>query len=244
MSKLCIIPARGGSKRLPDKNVTLLRGLPLINHSIKAAIEADIFDHIIITSDSEKILSVANTYLSNSEFNDYEVSVSVNLRPEELATDTSKVIDTVSYYYDQYCSQMKIDQVWLLLPTCPLRDSNDIKEVEKMLTPNLDGVLSITEMEFPPTLGLNKDDNNIITAYDDSDPWVNGNSRSQDHPMVYRPNGAIYAAWGDKFKNYRNFYKGKVKGYFMERDKSIDIDTKFEFDLAENMMKYGKKDSH
>ena len=119
-----------------------------------------------------------------------------------------------------------------------MRDSNDIVEANKLLTKDLDGVISITEMEFPPTLGLNKSDDDIITAYDESDPWVNGNSRSQDHPTVYRPNGAIYAQWSNKFKDNQNFYKGNVKGYFMDRSKSIDIDTKFDFELAKNMMMY------
>jgi CMP-N-acetylneuraminic acid synthetase len=132
-----------------------------------------------------------------------------------------------------------VDQIWLLLPTCPLRTSEDILNANEMLTEDLDGVISITEMEFPPTLGLNKSDDGIITASDESDPWVNGNSRSQDHPTVYRPNGAIYASWGKNFKENKNFYKGNVKGYFMDRSKSIDIDTKFDFELAKNMIKNG-----
>ena len=228
MKRLCIIPARGGSKRLPNKNVTLLDDKPLIAHTIDAAINSNIFDKIIFTSDSDIILETASEYVG---FND---KVVISKRPYELATDTSKVIDTVNYYFNQYES----DQIWLLLPTCPLRDSNDIVKASILLTIDLDSVLSITEMEFPPSLGLNKSEDNIITSYDDSDPWVNGNSRSQDHEVVYRPNGAIYASWSEKFKDNRNFYKGKVKGYFMDRSKSIDIDTRFDFELAKQMLSY------
>lgn len=228
MKRLCIIPARGGSKRLPNKNITLLNGKPLIYHTIEAAINSEIFDKIIFTSDSDIILEVVSEKFINN--------IVISKRPDELATDKSKVIDTVEYYYNKYSGY---DQVWLLLPTCPFRDKGDIINANKLLTRNLDGVISITEMEFPPTLGLNKSEDNIITAYDESDPWVNGNSRSQDHPTVYRPNGAIYAHWGDKFKKNKNFYKGKVKGYFMDRSKSIDIDTKFDFELAKQMFNYG-----
>ena len=231
MSKLCIIPARGGSKRLPNKNITLLNNKPLVCHTVDAAVESGIFDKIIFTSDSDIILEVVSEYIGSNNITD----VTLSKRPEWLATDKSKVIDTVEYYYDQ---NPEYDQIWLLLPTCPLRDYNDILRSNELLTDDLDGVISITDMEFPPTLGLNKDIDNIITAYDESDPWVNGNSRSQDHPVIYRPNGAIYAQWSDKFKENKNFYKGKVKGYFMDRSKSIDIDTKFDFELAKQMLNY------
>jgi len=231
MSKLCIIPARGGSKRLPNKNITLLNNKPLVCHTIVAAVESKLFDKIIFTSDSDNILEVVSDYNNSNNIED----VILSKRPEWLATDTSKVIDTVDYYHKK---NLGYEQIWLLLPTCPLRDYNDILLSNDLLTDDLDGVISVTEMEFPPTLGLNKDNENIITAYDKSDPWVNGNSRSQDHPVVYRPNGAIYAQWSDKFKENKNFYKGKVKGYFMERSKSIDIDTEFDFQLVKHMLSY------
>ena len=100
------------------------------------------------------------------------------------------------------------------------------EKFEKWYIENIEEVnVIITEMEFPPTLGLNKSEDGTITASDKSDPWVNGNSRSQDHEMVYRPNGSIYASLSEKFKENQNFYKGNVKGYFMDRSKSIDIDN-------------------
>ena len=231
MKKICIIPARGGSKRLPNKNITMLNDKPLVCHTIDAAIESNIFDKIIFSSDSEIILEIVSEYLHLT--NNYS-KVVMSKRPDWLANDTSKVIDTVEHYYDANKS-LNIDQIWLLLPTCPLRTKEDIINANSLLTTDLDSVISITEMEFPPTLGLNKDSNDIIVASDSSDPWVNGNSRSQDHDTIYRPNGAIYASWCNKFDLNRNFYKGKVKGYFMDRSKSIDIDTKFDFELAKQM---------
>jgi CMP-N,N'-diacetyllegionaminic acid synthase len=231
MKKLCIIPARGGSKRLPNKNILLLNNKPLVCHTIDAAFKSNIFNKIILSSDSENILEVVSDYLNSNNID----IVTLNKRPDYLASDTSKTIDTVEYYYNKYDNE----QVWLLQPTSPLRNEKDIIEADKLLTKDFDGVVSITEMEFPPSLALNKDDNDIITAYDQSDPLVKGNSGSQDHPVVYRPNGAIYAQWSDKFKYNKNFYKGKIKGYFMDRAKSIDIDTKFDFQLAKHMIEYG-----
>lgn len=226
MKNLCVIPARGGSKRFPNKNISLLNGKPLVVHTIDAAIDSGIFDKIIFTSDSDIILEIVSEY--RGEF----PNLSIEKRPDALATDTSKVIDTVCFYSDL---NPEFEKIWLLLPTCPLREKSDILAVNEMMDREIDSVVSITEMEFPPTLGLNFDHPGTgkITSWDNSDPWINGNTRGQDHPTVFRPNGAVYCSWMDKFRNNKNFYKGTARGYFMPRSKSIDIDTKFDFELAQ-----------
>lgn len=224
MKRLCIIPARGGSKRLPRKNVKLLNGKPLIFYTIDSVIKSDIFSKIIFTSDDDEILKVvSDNYSSNV--------LDVVKRPAELATDTSKVIDTVLHFLDD-----KYEQTWLTLPTSPMKIADDFTEASKLLNEDNDSVLSFTEMEFPPTLGLTVDHNHILKDYDASEPWQHGNSRSQDHPTIYRPNGAIYGSWTAKLKENKNYYIGETKGYFMPRNRSIDIDTQFDFDLAEFMM--------
>lgn len=235
MKRLCIIPARGGSKRFPGKNVAKLDGKPLIYHTIDAAL--GLFDKIIVTSDSENILQVVrNGYENYSNENNTELEILK--RPKELATDHSKVIDTVSYYFDK--EKDKFEQIWLCLPTCPLRTKKDIVDSQKKLTKDISGVLSITEYDFPPSLGLLKGASGNLIAYDESDPWRNGNSRSQDHQTVYRPNGAIYGMWTNDFEKNRNFYKGKVLGNFMPRERSIDIDSKIDFMVAEAIIKNKK----
>ncbi len=227
MKRLCIIPARGGSKRLSGKNVKLLAGKPLIFHTVDECL--GLFDKIIITSDSENILeTVKNEYSDYSHSNN--TLLQIDKRPEQLASDTSKVIDTVSHYADQ---NDDFDQIWLCLPTCPLRTRDDIKKAQGLLTKELDGVISITEYSFPPSLGLLKGSRGNIVPYDSSDPWRTGNSRSQDHPTVWRPNGAIYGMWFDHFKKNRNFYKGEIKGYEMSAEKSVDIDTETDFKIAQ-----------
>tara|TARA_R110002110_G_scaffold53643_3_gene154667 strand:- start:2817 stop:3506 length:690 start_codon:yes stop_codon:yes gene_type:complete len=225
MKKLCIIPARGGSKRLPKKNIKLLNGKPLIFYTLDAVIKSNIFDKIIFTSDDEEILKRVNDNYSLKE-------LEVIKRPSELATDTSKVIDTVMYFLDE-----KYHQTWLTLPTSPLKTKDDFINADKLLTTDCDSVISYTEMDFPPTLGLVVKNNNVLEDYDETQPWQNGNSRSQDHPTIYRPNGALYGSWVKKLKENKNYYVGKTKGYFMARNRSIDIDTQFEFDLAEFIMR-------
>lgn len=231
MKRLCIIPARGGSKRLPGKNLAEIDGKPLICHTIDAAI--GLFDKIIITSDSDDILEIVK-----NKYQDYFLPKNKQIeflkRPNELATDTSKVIDTVSYYF---WKNKEFEQIWLCLPTCPLRVREDIVNAQKKLTNEIDGVISVTDYEFPPSLGLLENDKGHLVAYDESDPWRNGNTRSQDHPSVNKPNGAIYGMWSKSFDKNRNFYKGKVKGYYMPRERSVDIDTKLDFIFAETIMK-------
>lgn len=225
MKRLCIIPARGGSKRLPGKNIKPLNGKPLIFYTLDAVIKSKVFDKIIFTSDDKEILDKVN--------NNYSMkNLEVIKRPKQLATDTSKVIDTVLHFIDD-----DYEQTWLTLPTSPLKTEKDFINANQLLSEEDDSVLSYTEMEFPPTLGLVVKSNNIIEDYDETQPWQNGNSRSQDHPTIYRPNGALYGGWTKKLKENKNYYVGKTKGYFMPRNRSIDIDTQFEFDLAEFMIK-------
>lgn len=224
MKKLCIIPARGGSKRLPRKNIKLLNGKPLVFYTIEAVLQSNTFNKIIFTSDDDEILNkVKKNYSENN--------LTVLKRPRNLTSDTSKVIDTVIYFMDK-----AYEQTWLTLPTSPLKIAEDFIDAAKLLTLNDDSVLSYTEMEFPPTLGLKLNKNNLLQDYDQSQPWQNGNTRSQDHHTVYRPNGALYGAWTSKLKENKNYYIGQTKGYFMPRSRSIDIDTQFEFDLAEFML--------
>lgn len=225
MKKLCIIPARGGSKRLPRKNIKLLNGKPLVFYTIDATIKSNIFDKVIFTSDDDEILKTVSDNYSTT-------ILEVIKRPDSLTTDTSKVIDTVLYFLDE-----EYNQTWLTLPTSPMKTPQDFISASNLLNKEDDAVISYTEMEFPPTLGLVIKNNNIIEDYDQTQPWQKGNSRSQDHPTVYRPNGAIYGAWTSKLKRNKNYYIGQTKGHFMSRDRSIDIDTQFEFDLAEFMLR-------
>ena len=230
MKKICIIPARGGSKRLPQKNIKLLCGKPLIFHTLDAVLDSAVFDKVIFTSDEDNILSQVNKNYSTQ-------AVTAIKRPPPLATDTSKVIDTVMHHYyeavfDADKGVNNYEQVWLMLPTCPLRTAKDVQNANKLLTKKVHSVISITDVEFPPTLSIDKNENNLISSWHKSNPWENGNSRSQDHPIKYRPNGALYGIWSTQLETFKNFYTNNTVGYYMPRARSVDIDTEFDFKLA------------
>ena len=226
MNRLAILPARGGSKRLPHKNLRMLGDKPLVNHTVEVA--RDCFEHVIVSSDSDKILNLIET----------APNVETQLRPAALATDHSKVIDTVILHFEQNDTGI-FDQIWLCLPTCPLRTQDDVKLGQRHLFESIDGVVSITEYEFPPSLGL-MIENGYLKGLDPTHPLASGNSRSQDQSRAFRPNGAFYGMWWESFRQYRNFYCGSIKGIIMPRERSIDIDTEFDLNLA-NLFLKGQK---
>jgi CMP-N-acetylneuraminic acid synthetase len=220
--RLAVVPARGGSKRLPGKNLRPLRGKPLINHTVDVARAC--FDCVIVTSDSSEILEVV----------DGGPNVHREHRPPHLATDQSKVIDTVIYYFEEH-KENSYDQIWLCLPTCPLRTEADVRDGFEHLTKDIDGVVSVTPYEFPPTMAL-RIDSGLLTSVSPVHQLADGNSRSQDHPQAYRPNGAFYGMWWSSFGRLRNFYRGNVKPCIMPRQRSVDVDHADDFLLAQAML--------
>lgn len=220
--RLAIVPARGGSKRLVGKNLLMLAGRALINHTVATAQAC--FDHVIVTSDSPAILAAVDDY----------PNVVSEMRPAHLATDSSKAIDTVIHVFDAN-EGYGYDQVWLCLPTCPLRTAQDVCDAQKELVREIDGVVSITDYEFPPSLGLVVS-NGLLGGHDPTHPLARGDSRSQDQPAVFRPNGAFYGMWWDSFRKHRNFFRGHIKGCYMPRERSVDIDHEIDLLLAESIL--------
>lgn len=225
MKRLVIVPARMGSKRLARKNLIELGGKPLIEYTIGIALRC--FDKVIVSSESDDLL---NSLVLSPELDAIK-------RPEYLSTDESKVIETVKYHFYQN-NTGNFDQIWLCLPTCPLRSESDIYNGQRSLTAQIDGVVSITDFEFPPNLGLIEDKYGLLEGYSKDHPFANGNSRSQDQPKVYRPNGAFYGMWWESFKKLENFYRGQIKGVYMPRIRSIDIDEEIDLILAEAALKH------
>lgn len=222
---LAIVPARGGSKRLPGKNVRLLGKKPLVQWTLDAVV--DEAEMTILTSDSDEILEMGTLM----------EGITPLKRSALLSGDKSTVLETViniviTQEYNDF------DVVGLFLPTAPFRDQVDIMEAMALLegNPDLDGVISTTDYEFPPTLGLVRDYDGCVHCSDQSLPFLTGNTRSQDHSSVIRPNGAIYLRRMESFLKDKNFFKGRVANYHMSREDSIDIDTALDFKIAEMIL--------
>lgn len=225
--KLAVIPARGGSKRLPGKNIKELAGKPLIQWTIDAALESGVFDRVCVSTDSEEIATVAIQHGAEVPF----------MRPEELASDTSTTATALAHFIESFerresCS---VDYVCLLQPTSPLRTAEDIRNAHTLLmADNLDGVASVCELEHPiqlcNKLGPERSLKGFISP--------NNIKRSQDHEVYYRLNGAIYFCRTAVAMNLGELYDNSICScaYVMDQEKSIDIDTALDFAVAETIV--------
>jgi CMP-N-acetylneuraminic acid synthetase len=208
----------------------MLNGKPLIGYTIEAALGSGCFDKVLFSSDDEDLLKVAEEFGADPE-----------LRPAYLAADTSKVLELVNVLADREDLQKDFDIIALLLPTCPFRRASDLRAGMKLLDEGVDGVVSVTDYGFPPQLGVKVDtESGLLEGLFNPSPLVTGETRSQDQERILRPNGGFYMAWWNRFLENRNYFKGRVRPYIMERDYSTDVDTLWDFEFAEYLLKTGK----
>lgn len=215
---LTIIPARGGSKRLPRKNILNLAGKPLIAWTIEAGLQSKYIDKVLVTSDDDEILKVSNDY-----------GASTIKRPMHLSQDNSTSFEAISHAIE---NTEEFDYIVLLQPTSPLRTSGHIDEaIQLIFQKNSDAIISVTEMEHSPlwanTLPENESMDYFLREEDK-------NKRSQDLETYYRLNGAIYISLTETLINTGSFFhKTGAYAYKMDNRSSIDIDNLIDFKFAE-----------
>ncbi|NCB48999.1 MAG: acylneuraminate cytidylyltransferase family protein [Clostridia bacterium] len=214
---LAIIPARGGSKRLPRKNVLEIGGKPLIAWSIDAAIKSSYIDKVIVTSDDAEILEIAQHY-----------GADIVKRPIELAKDTATTYDAIKHTVDNV---EKYDYIILLQPTSPLRNEQHIDEAINLLhVKQADAIVSVCKMEHSPLWS------NVLPEDGDMSFFIRDeikNRRSQDLSDYYRLNGAIYICKTENFLDEKTFFiKKNIFAYKMKRKNSIDVDEEIDFEIC------------
>jgi CMP-N-acetylneuraminic acid synthetase len=218
MKILGVIPARGGSKGVPGKNIKLLGGKPLIAHAIDCAIESGKLSRIVVSTDSEEIASVVEKY-----------GAEVILRPSDLATDSSNVVTAVKHVLEVL--QEDFDIIVLLQPTAPLRTGSQLNEVIKMLSDSekLEGVISVVPMDdvHPARMYNLEQDNHILPYLKDGESL-----RRQDIQPLYYRNGCFYAVKTKAFLEQNSFMVHNKKGYVMDINWLVNIDIPRDFALA------------
>lgn len=218
MKILGIIPARGGSKGVPGKNIKLLGGKPLIVHAIDCAKSSGMLSRIVVTTDSGEIATVAQKF-----------GAEVILRPSDLATDTSNVITAVKHVLEQL--QEDFDIIVLLQPTAPLRTGSQLNEVIQMLSDSddLEGIISVVPMDdVHPARMYNLEKDDYISPY-----LKNGEVlRRQDIAPLYYRNGCFYAVKTKAFFEQNSFMVQKKKAYVMDVNWLVNIDIPRDFALA------------
>lgn len=229
---LAIVPARGGSKRLPRKNLRLLGGKPLVCHTLEAAIGSQCFKDIWLSSDDAEILALAARY----------EQVDARRREAEWAGDRTTIFSFLHHLVKAPDVADKYDAICLMLPTVPFRTPGSVRAVAEKLTKETDSAISVCRYDFPPQFGVYLDGENgeIRPAFDPS-PLVTGATRSQDQAPIFHPNGAVYFSWVESYRQHGTFYRGRCRGVEMDAQESVDIDTEADLDYAEFVLQNRNK---
>ena len=229
MKNIAVIPARSGSKGLKDKNIKELKGKPLLAYSIKAAKESNLFDEIMVSTDSSQYAEIAKSFGANVPF----------LRSETNSSDKAGSWDVVLEVLREYHKLNKtFDSICLLQPTSPLRTAQDIIEAYKLLErKQADAITSVCEVDHSPlwTMTLPKDLSLEEFKKRDSD------TPRQLLQKYYRLNGAIYIRKISYSNSTISLIDTNEFAYIMPREHSIDIDTELDFVIAKTIMEINLK---
>lgn len=220
MKTLALIPARGGSKGIPRKNIRLLEGRPLIGWTIEAALASNYIDSVVVSTDDDEIARISRDLGAQVPF----------MRPKELAQDNTPGMDPVLHALDQL---PQFDHIMLLQPTSPLRTTDDIDGcIELALRHKANAVVSICEPAHSPFWMVQLGKDNRISKFIEKTNAV----RRQELPLVYSLNGALYFASTTWLKKTKTFISDETIGYVMPQEKSIDIDTPLDWKMAELLL--------
>lgn len=227
MTPLIIIPARGGSKGIPKKNIVELAGRPLIDYTIQAALKVAPIDHIILSTDSEEIVTVAERCGLPVAYR----------RPAALATDTAGSREVILDAMDWADNQgIGYDAIVLLQPTSPLRVAEDILGAMSMFTPDIDMVVSVAEARCNPYYNCFETDEMGYLKISKGDGQY---TRRQDVPPVYEYNGAVYVINPQSIRKMTLGSFPRRVPYVMPAERSVDIDAPVDLLVAEHLL--GKK---
>jgi CMP-N-acetylneuraminic acid synthetase len=225
---ICIIPARGGSKRFPRKNISLLAGKPLLAYAIDAALKSNVFDMICVSSEDEQILKIAEKYGADSAIK----------RPVELATDKTQVKEVCAYLLESFAAQGLLYKTFgVLLVTNPLRTGQDIsKAYETFKKDDSDFCMSIVPFSHPPQRAVWVPSGFVV-------PYFGQEYMKQTQLLdkLYRHDGSIIFAKSEQFLKKNEFFGKKVAPFFMPSERSVDIDSPLDLAWAEFLLERSKK---
>jgi len=225
---IAIIPARGGSKGVPRKNIKLVGGKPLIFYSISEAKKSKYISRIIVSTEDVQIAKISKSF-----------GAEVVKRPKNLSRDNSPTVLAIKHVIDFLEKKEKydVDVVVLLQPTSPFRTSKDIDScIKKFKKENFDSIVSISEPAESPYWMYSLKKDQLI-------PLLKINKkhhRRQDLSKIYQLNGAVYVTSRNRIMKKNTILGDKMGGYVMPVERSLDIDNKFEFKIANLLMKSKK----
>lgn len=221
MKKIAIIPARSGSKGLKDKNIIPINGKPLLAYSIEAALQTEVFEKVIVSTDSVHYANISKQY-----------GAEVMMRGEALSNDKATTYDVIADFMER--CDIPIDYFVLLQPTSPMRTSKHITEAIELFEGNMDRydfLVSMTESPFASVL-VKPIDEDMSLKYFDTDF---SRYRRQGY-KEYSPNGAIFMAKPHAYLERKHFFGSNAIAYIMNKVESVDIDDKIDYELAKILL--------
>ncbi len=231
MKILAIIPARGGSKGIKNKNIKNLCGHPLIAWTIMRANKSKFIDKVVVSTDSKKIAAISKKYGASVPF----------VRPKKYATDKANDFVVLNHAINFFKTKgEKFDYVLMLQPTSPLRELKDINSsIKKVLKENIDSLVSVCKVEtqHPRFIYSIKNKDSLIPFLKKND---NPSMRRQDIEKLYFLDGSIYISKIKTLMQYKTFYHNKTKAYEVPKWKSLEIDDIEDINLAEFYIKNKK----
>ena len=233
MSVLCTICARGGSKGVPNKNIRVLMGKPLVAHTIEQALAAKQIDRVIVSTDSDKIAAVSREYGADVPF----------MRPGNLANDSSPKLPVIQHMVNFCIKEMNFvpEYVIDLDPTSPLRIQDDITRCLELIIndPDCDSVITGYRSNKNPYYNMVELNCNGFARVSKETEKIH--TRRQDSPVVYAMNASIYVWKREILLKQKNILSGNVKFFEMPEDRSNDIDSETDFELVELLLKKMKR---
>lgn len=221
MKSLVVIPARGGSKGIPHKNIKLLNGKPLICYSIDVARQFTTDDNICVTTDDDEIIKVVEEYGLKVPFK----------RPDYLATDTCGSNEVIQHAYRFFAEKgIQYDAILLLQPTSPFRTVEFLKEAVALYDDSIDMVTSVKLSSCNPYYDGFEEDADGLLKISKGDGTI---ERRQDAPSVWQQNGSIYVINPKSLMEKGMAHFTKIRKYAMSELYSVDIDNSFDWKVAE-----------
>lgn len=221
MSNLCIIPARGGSKRIPRKNIKPFLGKPIIAYSIDAGLQCQLFDEVMVSTDDTEIAEVAKTYGAKIPF----------FRSPKNANDYATLADVIIEVLDQYQHEDKsFDNICCILPTAPLVNIERLTEAWRHFQDGgFDSVCPVVAFSYPILRALEMDENKHLKMI-----WPeNLKARSQDLKLAYHDSGSFYWIKAKALQNEKTMFCKKGSAIVLSENEVQDIDTETDWQLAQ-----------
>lgn len=224
---ICLIPARGGSKRIPNKNILAFHGKPMMAYTIEAAKKSGLFGkHIYVSSDSDEILKIAANY-----------GVRTIKRPANISGDKAG-LETAVLHLLETAGVSKFDNLCMLMPNCPLRNAADVKSAYKgFIKSKASCLMSVTTYGWLYPFWTLQEKSGILKMFPDKKYFVDSKLLPQN---IYCPTGAVRWVQIPKFLKHKTFYGKDLAKYVIPFERSADIDTFEDLELAKKLYKVNR----